>query len=511
MSKPSNHTPDIGALNYDDRIDVPVLLRDGPGGRPWKKWRTGKAQAWERPGLPDTDGWYLPTTTWREIIHAACNVGRDLTPWLDTPQMAAGELVARIAPLYAFLALHQGPTPHAYNAGRRLTSNRVLERGTEASARGAFSYRLGMTMAEWVCQRMGLGQTFNLEDSWPADVEDPAAKLKKLKGQSSPRPDLWGTHTTERRYWLIEAKGGDIGPRRQQKGWEQLQGGSSVMAPYGYDHRLILCSAGLLRKVHSENDLIVVVGHEHHPGSPAVRPQPDASADRTFRQKVRPRPKDLNNADQLGQAARSQMLVYLMLRAAAEATSPNLFQVPLSRSRTYRRRATGPLTLLEHDEETLALRQEQRDLAIGSDVTSRFTAEAGLENYLACRVPGTDVTLGLSRRLYNACEQLFIAESEMFPATRAEDQPLTARAEKRVESDMRLAGIEYRQRAEDAREIVNSQVWAAFDTAPHGWDDVFRDIGPAPRIVLTPTLSEAATSETYLAVEPRDLFTRIKK
>lgn len=195
---------DLEPISYDDAIDVPVLIRDGPGGRPWKKWRTAPHEPWQGHEFPK-NGWYLPTTTWREIIKAAADVGRDITPWLSVPQMAAGELVARIAPLYAFLTLHDAPASHDYNAGRRLTTNAVFEHGTEESARSAFNYRLGMTMSQWVCRLMGLGQTFHLEDSWPGDITDPEQHTKKAKGQTAPRPDLWGTHV--RREALLARRG----------------------------------------------------------------------------------------------------------------------------------------------------------------------------------------------------------------------------------------------------------------------------------------------------------------
>ncbi|MFH9863631.1 hypothetical protein [Streptomyces sp. NPDC017202] len=43
-----------------------------------------------------------------------------------------------------------------------------VRQGTEASAFGAFGYRLGMTMAEWACRSlMGLGGTWHIENSRP--------------------------------------------------------------------------------------------------------------------------------------------------------------------------------------------------------------------------------------------------------------------------------------------------------------------------------------------------------
>lgn len=104
------------------------------------------------------------------------------------------------------------PVPGA--KGRRLTWNPVYAHGTERSAKNAASYRLGMTMTEWACRSLlSLGQTEHLELGGPvpalyATFKDPKKKL----------PDLWGRHETEELYWLIEAKGRDVGLRRLREG-----------------------------------------------------------------------------------------------------------------------------------------------------------------------------------------------------------------------------------------------------------------------------------------------------
>jgi len=146
------HVPDEPPLIYDDSFDVPVLLRDEPAGKPRRQWRTAMQKPWVASGgFPPTDGWYISTTTWREIIKAAIEVGRDVTPHLQNqPRYAHGELVARVSPLYAYLGTHpvkpQHPVPGT--TSRRLTLNPVYAYGTERTAKNAAGYRLGMTMAE---------------------------------------------------------------------------------------------------------------------------------------------------------------------------------------------------------------------------------------------------------------------------------------------------------------------------------------------------------------------------
>ncbi|MBB5938639.1 hypothetical protein [Streptomyces zagrosensis] len=98
--------PDEPLLTYADSFDIPVLFRSGPtkspgssGGRP--STRRG----------PDRTGSRRPTAGTRrpprEIIKAATEVGRDVTPDLQNqPRYAHGELVARVSPLYAYLGAH---------------------------------------------------------------------------------------------------------------------------------------------------------------------------------------------------------------------------------------------------------------------------------------------------------------------------------------------------------------------------------------------------------------------
>jgi hypothetical protein len=506
---PVKNTKDQKPLRYPDAIDIPVLFRDGPGGRTRGEWRRKDHAAWTGTAFPSSNGWYLPTTTWRNVLRSAVNVGRDISPWLNLPYYAVREIGARIAPLNAYLDLHDGDRLHEYNAGRRLTANVVLEHGTEASAVGAFSYRLGMTLAEWACRSlMGLGETWHIENSWPLNIQEPTAGTKPVKGQKSLRPDLWGRHHPEDRHWLIEAKGGDITAAKLNRGWDQLRGGCSVLHPHGVDHRIVLCGAALKRSVGPRNDLFVIIRHDHHLGAQRgslastggtdPSPRKPQSAEETL-------DKD-GTGSALLDVARSQMLTYLALAALQSSAPSRLRLVPVARNRGERRPTAGSLTLMEDDEAT-----RERRAALAGRETSPDDANAraaGLDSFLTGRIPHTEVTLGMSRQLYAACAELFRADREIAertPGLRAEHHPTDAEDDEREQRSTAVRR-EYRERQDEARPVIQRRLHQVFTASrDQPWE---HRLANTPRFTLAPAALEATTPETYLAVETDDLFGR---
>ncbi|WP_405543274.1 gamma-glutamyltransferase [Streptomyces goshikiensis] len=488
---------DVPPLLYTDSVDIPVLFRDSPAARPFKQWRTAKPSPWPATaGFPAKNGWYLPTTTWREILEAATEVGRDITPnLLRMPQLASSELVARVAPLYAYLGMHSVDTKHPLpgSMGRRLTVNPVYEYGTERSAKNALGYRLGMTMAEWATRSlMGLGQTLHIEDGGPV----PALR-DKFVTPSAKLPDLWGLHADENQYWMIEAKGGNVRSPRLWEGWKQLQGGTKVL--HKYAHRRILVGAS----VQPQGDLFLTVDHDHHPGKEPLHP----ASGTTWPQPPGSPEDHLGDSDDaLMGTARAQMLVYLALSGAHPS---RLKTVALPADRTNRRRsARGVTTPLERDTYAHAMRGDVR-AAFADDAQPgrrEYARTLGLDDFLTYRVPGTELRLGMSRQLFAACAQLHREDqliAEQTPGMRAEDvragEPVSEEAEERRRHTQRRV---FREQQDEQRARIEPRVREAFEYGRNRpWRELLHTQND-PRLDLDedPGLLEAATAETYLAV-----------
>ncbi|MFI9210254.1 gamma-glutamyltransferase [Streptomyces sp. NPDC053253] len=500
------HVPDEPPLTYADSFDIPVLFRDGPADKPKKQWRTAEHKAWSASdGFPKADGWYAPTTTWREIIKAATEVGRDITPHLQNqPRYAHGELVARVAPLYAYLGAHlfEPRHPVAGAMGRRLTLNPVYAHGTERTAKNAAAYRLGMTMTEWACRSLlGLGQTEHLELGGPIPALSETFKDPKRK-----LPDLWGRHETEKMYWLIEAKGGNCSVGTLRNGWAQLQAGSKILGSYG--HRTVLVGAA----VRPGDDLFLTIDHDLHAGLP---PLPPAGSEPDDKAASGPG----NIEDHLGEsdealigAARAQMLAYLALRSAPTS---QLRTVPVPADRTSRhRRRHGLTTPLEKDNRTLAMRADLRGAALhGKSHLKRAQIRSwGVDDFLTCRIPGTEVHLGMSRQLFAVCVRLHeedLAIARRTPGLRAEDQMAVEQGlSEDAQDEQRLTQRRiFREQQEEARPRLRPLLREAYERgATSDWRDLLRRTQePELDLAGDEGLLEAATPETYLAVSRYDL------
>lgn len=205
------------------------------------------------------------------------------------------------------------------------------------------------------------------------------------------------------------------------------------------------------------------------------------------------------------------MLTYLALRSAPAS---QLRTVPVPADRTSRRRRTGLTTPLEHDGLTLAMRADARGAALQAE---QHTLRAGirsmgLDDFLTCRIPGTEVHLGMSRKLFATCERLHeedVAIARRTPGLRAEDEP--SGDQELSDEDQEVQRLTQRrilrEQQEQARPRLRLLLRDAYERgARSDWSDLLRrPEEPALDLQDEESLLEAATPETYLAVSRYDL------
>jgi hypothetical protein len=465
-------------LDAADTIDIPVLLRRGPLApvrRPFPKTIDAVSAAWPG-GLVPPSGRYLVRTTWRELLDAAICVGRDPVDWLiAVPELAYAEIVARCAPLIAYLGRtpHRGgPVPGAH----QLLPNVVYQHGTESSALGTFGYRLGMTMADWAAQSLfGLGPTIHAEAVVPAYAGPGWTKVAGL-------PDLVACQPGSALPWLIEAKG------RRRLGLPDLREGAAQLCRPGLmagPHMRMLCGTSVEHRVFVTLDIEQVQPPAPSPSGQQQGPDPDA--------------------DGLLALARARMLTYLLLRG----TPPGRLRItPVGARVTEPRaaRAAGAMLLLESDPSTRAARADATQ-------PERYRSRPPQQRFdlLTARVPGTELILGMSRRLYAACEELATTDQALAASVAAEAPMPASDADG---EDAQLAEAEwdrwrarrdglYWERQRQERRVLAGRVRSGFDRGARArWEDL---IDTRPDILggPPPGYLEAATADTYLAVHRR--------
>ncbi|MFC5147130.1 hypothetical protein [Streptomyces aureoversilis] len=432
-------------------------------------------QPWPKTvGIP-ADGAYLVRTTWRALLDATTTVGRDITPWLTTtPRLARREIMARRYPLSAYLV----------RAGHEVVPSVVYSHGTESSTRTAFGYHVGMTMAEWACRMMGLGPTTHAESAIPQGATPGWSKTRSL-------PDLFGTHPATSELWLIEAKGSRrLGWGAREKGAKQLDVGALVPAP----HQKVLCGTSLERR------LFMMIDIE------------DASAHSTDEEILE------QDDEALLELARSRMLSYLAL---ASLPRNGLRVTAIGRPDEGSTAQRGSLVrLLESDPATTELRRH-----IAPDTGDEVIRQQHGLDMLVGRLPGTDLMLGMSRRLYGACRALAEAERRVVARVR-EARPkyldVLPREVRSADSaavpmvERWVSDRAYKKRITEVQEYArevreeqrDDQLRAVRAGFAMGNDSTWlRLIDLAPRLALPREegFLEAATADTYLAVEEQAL------
>lgn len=475
-------------ISAPDAFNVPVFLHRSspltPAPRPSPAEVASAQQPWPKgAGIP-ADGAYLVGTTWRALLDATTTVGRDIGPWIAaTPRLARREIMARRYPLSAYLV----------RAGHEVVPSVVYSHGTESSTRTAFGYHVGMTMAEWACRMMGLGPTTHAESAIPQGAAPGWAKTSSL-------PDLFGTHPATSELWLVEAKGSRrLGLSPRAKGAKQLDVGALVPVP----HQKVLCGTSLERR------LFMMIDVE---GAPTAGNPSGTSADSTDEETLE------QDDEALLELARSRMLTYLAL---ASLPRDGLRITAVGRPEEGPVTARGDLIrLLESDRETTELRRRVAPEA--GDETIR--QQNGLD-MLAGRLPGTDLMLGMSRRLYGACRALAYEERRVVARLREERPMYLEELPRAVQPaddavvrlpEGQMSDRAYEERITEVQEYVrvvreeqrDDQLRSVRDGFTMGdsgsWTHLI-DLAPRLALPREEGFLEAATTDTYLAVEEQAL------
>ena len=467
-------------INADDAFDVPVFVRHSSplqaGPRPRPRRVNSAFTPW--PAIRDVppDGDYLVTTTWRDIVDAAATVGRDPVPWFATmPELAWAEYLARCMPLMAYLRRTPNLDPDLGSGGYLLEPNAVYYHGTEKTARGAFGYRIGMTLAEWVCRGlMGLGPTFHAEANRPLDAGPAWLSAIGL-------PDLVGDHWRFPTTWLVEAKGARrTGQPALAKGVLQLTGHGLMSGA----HVRVLCGASLEPRLFATVDVEVLPGRAAWVAPPQI---PDPATDDSV----------------LINLARSRMLTYYALQAlGASALSVRPVGLAVANPESWRRRA-GLVYPLEQDAST----QLERSLAQNLSIYEERRSLLQRLDMLTGRIPGTNIVVGLSRRLYEACRNLAEQDrqlgEEIAVAIDPESEDVRFDFDEGIDSftrERRAAFVE-RERDVARRSQLRETARQGFQRGRSStWHQLLNqepsiNSGPAPNLL------ESATADTYLAVD----------
>ncbi len=287
-------------------------------------------------------------------------VGRDPSPWLAKyPALATNELLARVAPLAAYLH-HDGSAPPV-----KLRASPVYSLGAEKSAQGALAYRLGMTMAEWVARSLiGLPATTHHEDAQPTG----AGPLWFGPGR---RPDLWSEYPgLWPAVWSFEAKAARrLAQRNMRDGAGQLASLDVSVLPVPHSRVLVGTSI--------DDRLFTLVEHEtHNLTYGATGDDPTAG---------------------LFNQARARLIVYLFLSSQGYE---GLRTVAVARG-------DGATRFNETDDSTREVRDALRARTpdqVQGPLPPDLDARAA--EFLTSRLPGTGLRVGMSPGLFGACRGL---------------------------------------------------------------------------------------------------------
>jgi hypothetical protein len=461
-------------IDVDDAFDIPVFVRRSSplqaGPRPVPRLVRSASAPW--PAIRDvpSDGAYLVTATWRDIIYAAGSVGRDPVPWFaGMPALAWSEIIARCSPLMAYLRRRPDTNAHPGSSGYLLEPNVVYYYGTERTARAAFGYRVGMAMADWVCHGlMGLGPTLHAETNPPTDAGPDWSPARGL-------PDLVGDHWRPPATWLVEAKGARrTGRPFLAKGVLQLTRRGLMSGA----HVRVLCGTSLEPRLFVTVDVEVPADRSPWTTPPEI---PDPATD-----------------DQvLLNLAHSRLLSYYSLRAlSADALSVRPVGLAVANPESWLRRV-GLVYPLELDPST----EQERRLAQDPSAYEEQRSLPHRLDMLIGRVPGTNMIIGMSRRLFQACRNLALEEAQITEETGPEAEDELFYLDENIEDYTLQRRAMFVERAATLRPRLLEATRQGFEQGENStWRELI-ELRPGISTDPAPGLLESATTDTYLAID----------
>jgi len=126
---------------------------------------------------------------------------------------------------------------------------------------------------------------------------------------------------------------------------------------------------------------------------------------------------------------------------------------------------------------------------------------------LTGRVPGTDLVLGMSRRLFAACRSLATEESQLLPVAWVGSSdlsvatPLDDLDEDRADYRIRERREQFAYWEEEARDRFLATTREAYEIGRESSWEQLLDVQPQLAAEPPTNLLEGATSDTYLAIE----------
>jgi hypothetical protein len=295
-----------------------------------------------------------------------------------------------------------------------------------------------------------------------------------------------GYHSLFPGAWLIEAKGSRrLGMTQLRKGASQLSVPGLMKGP----HMRALCGTSIEHRVFMTIDIEAV------DDDPSAEDEPEAGR----------HPSPDENDEELVALANSRMLNYYALQGLPRsALTIRPVGAAVGDEQQQQNQATDLVFPLERDASTLQERAIAQDLA-----TYARRPPSSKSDMLAARVPGTDLFIGMSRRLFAACRSLDEEHAaiqrrlETYSDETAVGSPFESPDEDAYEEHVQARRARFAELEDGSRERIRAVARQAYENGRESeWGQLI-DLQPPVITSSSPGMLESATADTYIAIETR--------